>query len=57
MNKYACFLELNCHGIEGPLPDCVLDKMLPSLCYFAEPGMKKEDCEYWKINDYEYTED
>ena len=57
MNKYACFLELNCHEIEGPLPDCVLDKGLPSFCAFAEPGMKKEDCEYWRINDYEYTED
>ena len=46
--KYGCYLDLGCFDKDGPLPDCVLDFGNWDECMMAEPGMKKENCEYWK---------
>jgi len=55
----ACWLELNCSDIEGPHPNCVIDERgsdIKADCLLADDINNKEDCEYWRINDYEYKE-
>ena len=44
--KYGCHVVL-CEGIE---PDgCVIDTGEIHDCIYAKEGMRKEQCEYWRI--------
>jgi hypothetical protein len=44
--KYGCHVELD----PGMEPDgCVIDEGRPEDCIYAKPGMRKEQCEYWRI--------
>jgi hypothetical protein len=44
--KYGCHCDLE----EGMKPDgCVIDSGRISDCIYAREGMRKEQCEYWKI--------
>lgn len=47
--KYGCHCDLE----KGQKPDkCVIDARDYEDCIHAKPGMKKEECEYWrKIED------
>lgn len=45
--KYGC--HVNLEEVDGPLDDCVIDTHGPHECFYAKPGMKKEECSYWKI--------
>ena len=55
--KYGCWVELNCSEHEGPFPDCVIDQDRREDCIHANSGMEKKDCQYWRVNDYIYTEE
>lgn len=46
--KYGCHVDLEyCHGCE---PDgCVIDTGDLDDCIYAKPGMRKEQCKYWRI--------
>ena len=44
--KYGCHCDLE----PGEKPDgCVIDESVRSDCVYASKGIKKEDCEYWRI--------
>jgi len=44
--KYGCHVDLE----EGIEPDeCVIDRGDFDDCVYARPGMRKEQCKYWKI--------
>lgn len=44
--RYGCHCDLE----EGMEPDgCVIDAGRLSDCHYAKPGMRKEQCEYWRI--------
>ena len=44
--KYGCHVELD----PGMEPDkCVIDEGHFDDCIYAKPGMRKEQCEYWRI--------
>ena len=44
--RYGCHCDLEPH-ME---PDgCVLDEGRPQDCIYAKPGMRKEQCRYWRI--------
>ena len=44
--KYGCHCDLD----PGQAPDgCVIDDGTDDRCTYAKPGMRKEQCEYWKI--------
>lgn len=43
--KYGCHVDL----AEGDEPDgCVLDVREHDKCIFAKPGMRKEQCQWWR---------
>lgn len=43
--RYGCHCDLE----PGMAPDgCVIDEGRPQDCIYAKPGMKKEQCKYWK---------
>lgn len=44
--KYGCHCDLE----DGDTPDeCVIDRCDYEDCIFANRGIKKEQCEYWRI--------
>ena len=44
--KYGCHVDLE----PGQQPDgCVIDEDRPYDCIYAKQGMRKEQCEYWRI--------
>jgi hypothetical protein len=44
--RYGCHCDLE----PGQEPDgCVIDEGLPQHCIYAKPGMRKEQCQYWRI--------
>lgn len=44
--EYGCHCDLE----PGMEPDgCVIDEGRLNDCIYAEPNMRKEQCEYWKI--------
>ena len=44
--KYGCHVEVE----EGVQPDdCVIDIGDVEDCIYAKPGMRKEQCKYWRI--------
>jgi hypothetical protein len=44
--RYGCHCDLE----QGMQPDgCVIDDGTLSLCHYAKPGMRKEQCQYWRI--------
>lgn len=44
--KYGCHVDLE----EGMEPDgCVIDEGQLHNCTYAKPGMRKEQCEYWRV--------
>lgn len=46
--RYGCHCDLE----EGMTPDgCVIDDGTHGLCIHAKPGMRKEQCRYWRIID------
>ncbi|WP_019584169.1 hypothetical protein [Thioalkalivibrio sp. ALE16] len=43
---YGCHCDL----VPGEQPDgCVLDEGKPEDCVHAHPGMRKEQCHYWRL--------
>ena len=52
--EFGCWVDLNCGDIEGPEPDCVFDTGEIDSCLCAIRLNKKEDCKYWRKNDYVY---
>jgi hypothetical protein len=42
---YGC----HCEPWEGIVPDCVCDYGDYAGCIYAKPGMRREQCKYWKI--------
>jgi hypothetical protein len=47
---YGCYCDIE----EGQLPDeCVIDKGEIYNCTFAEEDMRKEQCKYWRIINFE----
>lgn len=52
MAKNLSSLRYGCHcDLEPDMePDgCVLDQGMPQDCIYAKPGMRKEQCGYWRI--------
>lgn len=44
--QYGCHVDI----FEGATPDgCVIDTEEYDNCIFAEKGMRKEQCQYWRI--------
>lgn len=43
--KYGCHIE----PCEGIFHTCVIDEEDFDECIFAKPGMRKEQCEHWRI--------
>ena len=44
--RYGCHVDLD----PGQVPDgCVTDDGRLHDCIYAEPGMRKEQCQYWRI--------
>lgn len=44
--RYGCHVDLEPHM----QPDgCVIDENNHQLCIYAKKGMRKEQCEYWKV--------
>lgn len=44
--KYGCHVDLE----PGQQPDgCVIDEDRHENCIYAKPGMRKEQCKYWRI--------
>lgn len=44
--KYGCHVDLEDHQE----PDaCVIDEEQYHNCFYAKKGMRKEQCEYWRI--------
>lgn len=51
--KYGCWVD----GLDHvPHKDCVIDTGDRSSCLIAMSIIRKEDCEYWRVNDYKYKE-
>ena len=44
--KYGCHCDLE--PGEKAQDDCVIDHSVLSDCIYAKPGMRPEQCEYWK---------
>ena len=43
--KYGCYCDL----MDGtPDETCVIDTKQFNNCIYAKPGMRKEDCKYWR---------
>ena len=52
--RYGCHVDLE----PGMFPtSCVIDEGLFSDCFYARKGMRKEQCEYWRIDTTRTTED
>jgi len=45
--KYGCYCDLG--DDNKPLDDCVLDLGEIHNCILAKKGMRKEQCEYWRV--------
>jgi hypothetical protein len=45
--KYGCFVDLETENVVDDT--CVLDDGGVHLCIYAKKGMRKEQCEYWRI--------
>ena len=44
--KYGCHVDVE----QGVQPDdCVIDEDRHHECIYAKPGMRKEQCKYWRI--------
>ena len=46
IETYAIY---GCHVDGDVMPDCVIDNGRHNDCAYAKEGMRKEQCEYWKI--------
>ena len=44
--KYGCHVDL--YDVEQP-DDCVIDSGRHNDCIYAKEGMRKEQCEYWRV--------
>ena len=53
--KFACWVELNCGDIWGPYPTCVIDEGKKDDCVHADEISRKEQCSFWRENDYDYS--
>ncbi|WP_019022988.1 hypothetical protein [Thioalkalivibrio sp. ALE23] len=47
--KYGCHVEAEIEGIIDE--NCVLDYGRPEECIYAKPGMRREQCQYWRVID------
>lgn len=45
--KYGCLVDWETEGIADD--DCVIDDGSLHHCMYAKAGMRREQCEYWKI--------
>ncbi len=45
--RYGCYCDTDPNGI--PFEDCVIDNGKLYNCIHAIEGIKKEQCEYWKL--------
>ena len=46
--KYGCHCDLE-NTVDGMPDHCVIDFHDYEDCIYAKPGMRKEQCEYWRI--------
>lgn len=45
--QYGCLVDW---GTEGIIDDnCVIDEGAPHTCHYAKAGMRREQCEYWRL--------
>lgn len=47
--KYGCHIDNHNESHKNVLDSCVIDFDNPDGCIFAKPGMRREQCKYWKI--------
>ena len=46
--RYGCHCDLET-TVSGEPDGCVIDEGIPQDCIYAKMGMRKEQCEYWRV--------